>query len=79
MNPGSPSLAALFRDYGERWEIEKITRGSEWVAVLRGSDYVRIVAAHDLGALRFRIVRAEQEEKELDQRVQMPSATKLDG
>jgi hypothetical protein len=28
------SLAALFREFGQRWEIERIERGCEWVAGL---------------------------------------------
>jgi hypothetical protein len=58
-----PSLARLFREYGDRWDIEKITRSTEWVAVQRESsgDYVRIVTGHDLGSLRYHIERAEQE------------------
>lgn len=66
MLPGSPSLAALFRDHGNRWEIEKITRGSEWVAVLPDADTIRIVTANDLGTLRFRIEQAEREEEEAE-------------
>jgi hypothetical protein len=64
--PGDPSLARLFRDYGDRWEIEKVLRGIEWVAVLResGGDYIRIVAAHDIGALRYKMNEAEREEPE---------------
>ena len=36
--PGDASLAKLFRDSGERREIERVERGAEWVAVLRGSE-----------------------------------------
>ena len=41
------SLAWLFREYGDRWDIEKVQRGTEWVAVQResGGDYVRIISA----------------------------------
>jgi len=61
-----PSLAKLVSDHGERWEIEKVQRGTEWVAVQResGGDYVRIVAGHDLGSLRYRIEEAERDEPE---------------
>lgn len=63
---GDPSLARLFRDYGDRWDIEHILRGTEWVAVHResGGDYIRIVAAHDLGALRYKMGQAERDEPE---------------
>jgi hypothetical protein len=58
------SLAKLYRDFGEWWDVEQIPPGTKWVAVLResGGDYVRIVAAHDLHALRFRMTNAEREE-----------------
>jgi hypothetical protein len=59
MLPGDASLARLFRDYGDTWEIEKIPRSSEWVAVRRDPrDYPCIIAAHDLTSLRHRIKEA---------------------
>lgn len=60
------SLAKLFRDYGDRWEVEKIPRGTEWIAVDRDTsgDYIRVIAAHDLHALRFRLAQAESDEPE---------------
>ncbi len=44
----------LYRDFGDRCDVERIPPGTQWVAVLResGGDYVRMVAAHDLHALR---------------------------
>jgi hypothetical protein len=68
---GDASLAKVFRDFGDRWEIEKVQRGTEWVAVQRetGGDYVRVVAAHDLHALRYRMHEVERdlpEEREPD-------------
>jgi hypothetical protein len=68
---GEASLAKVFRDFGDRWEIEKVQRGTEWVAVQRetSGDYVRVVAAHDLHALRYRmneVERALPEEREPD-------------
>jgi hypothetical protein len=64
--PGDTSLAKLYCDYGERWEIEKVTRGTEWIGVLREAtgDYIRIVGAHDLDALRYRMDQIEREEPE---------------
>jgi len=60
--PRNLSLARLFRDFGERWEIERVERGSEWVAVLRGSEpIILIIGARDLAALRYRIEAAERE------------------
>jgi hypothetical protein len=63
-DPQPPSLAQLYRDFGDRWEIEQIPRGTQWIAVLRdsGGDYVVMVAAHDVNALRFRMDHAEQDE-----------------
>jgi hypothetical protein len=60
------SLAKLFRDFAQRWEIEKIARGPEWIAIDRdtGGDYIRLIAAHDLHALRYRLAQAEREEPE---------------
>ncbi len=61
---GDASLAKLYRDFGAHWEIEPVPPGAKWIAVLResGGDYVRIVAAHDVHALRFRINEAERDE-----------------
>ena len=60
------SLARLFREFGDRWEIEKVQRGTEWVAVQRetSGDYVRIVAGQDLGALRYWMNEVEKDEPE---------------
>ncbi len=60
------SLARLFRDYGERWEIEKVQRGTEWIAVQRDTngDYIRILGARDLSGLRYHINQAERDEPE---------------
>lgn len=63
--PGDASLARLFRDHGDRWEIERVERGTEWVAVLRDSKpVIHIIGARDLGALRYRMEEAEREETE---------------
>jgi hypothetical protein len=62
--PGDASLAKLFRDYGERWEIERVERGTEWVACRRDGDIIDIIGARDLGALRYRMEAAEREEAE---------------
>jgi len=62
---GDASLARLFREYGERWEIERVERGTEWVAVQRGSEpVIHIIGARDLAALRYRMEAAEREEAE---------------
>lgn len=55
------SLSALFRDHGEKWEIEQVLPGSRWVACSRSGAPVQIIAAHDLNALRFRIEAAERD------------------
>lgn len=64
--PGDTSLARVFSDYGERWEIEKVNRGTEWIGVLRetSGDYIRIVGANDLDGLRYRMDLVEREEPE---------------
>ena len=64
--PRTPSLARLLHDYAERWEVERVERGTEWVAVLRDTsgDYIRIVGAHDIGALRYKMDEAEKDEPE---------------
>jgi hypothetical protein len=61
---GDASLARLFRDFGQRWEIEPIPAGTKWIAVLRepGSAGVVMAAAHDVGTLRFRMSQAERGE-----------------
>jgi hypothetical protein len=66
--PGDPSLAKLLRDFGERWEIERVEPGTEWVACQRdqwgrynGSGVI-IVSAHDLDGLRCEISDAEQDD-----------------
>jgi hypothetical protein len=52
-----PSLAQILHEYGERWEIEQVERGAQWVAVLRetGGDYIRVVSGHDLGVLGYQM------------------------
>lgn len=64
--PRNPSLARLLHEYASRWEVERVERGTEWVAVLRDTsgDYVRIVGARDLGALRHKMDEAEKDEPE---------------
>jgi hypothetical protein len=64
--PRTPSLARLLHEYTERWEIERVERGTEWVAVLRDTtgDYIRIIGAHDLGALRYKMDEADRDEPE---------------
>lgn len=61
--PGDASLAKLYREFGDRWDIEPIPPGSKWTAVQRESaDYIRTVTAHDVTALRFRMNEVEREE-----------------
>jgi hypothetical protein len=62
--PGDASLAKLFREYGDRFEIERVERGTEWVACRRDGKFIDIIGARDLGALRYRIEAAEREEAE---------------
>jgi hypothetical protein len=63
VSPQPPSLAKLYREFGERWEIEQIPRGTQWIAVQRepGGEDVRIVTGHDVDALRFRMRNAERD------------------
>ncbi len=60
--PGDASLARLLREFGKRWEIERVERGTEWVACRRHSEFIDIIGARDLAALRCRIDAAECEE-----------------
>jgi hypothetical protein len=60
--PGDASLAKLFRDHGQRWEIERVERGAEWVACRRNGSFIDIIGARDLAALRYRMEEAEREE-----------------
>jgi hypothetical protein len=63
---GDASLTRLYRDFGDRWDIELMPPGTRWIAVLResGGDYVRMVAAHNDHALRFRMNATEHDEPE---------------
>jgi hypothetical protein len=63
---GDASLTKLYREFGDRWDIEQMPPGTKWVAVLResGGDYVRMVAAHDVHVLRFRMSATERDEPE---------------
>jgi hypothetical protein len=56
------NLARLIKDHGDRWVFEHTGASTAWVAVHRDGDDVRIVGAHDVGGLRYRIERAEQED-----------------
>jgi hypothetical protein len=61
---GDASLAKLYRDFGQRWQIAQIPPGAKWIALLRepGGDYAVLVAAHEVGTLRFRMNAAERAE-----------------
>ena len=71
------SLAKLIHDKSERWEIERVERSTQWVAVLRdsGDDYIRIVAGQDLGALRFNWTRLSAIRRKKARRAAQASAT----
>lgn len=58
------SLAKLYRDFGDRWEIEQIPAGTKWIAVYRdsGSNGIGLVAANGVSTLRHRMTEAEQQE-----------------
>jgi len=60
--PSKASLAALFRDHGQRWEIERLEPGSQWVACTRDGQAVQIIAARDIAGLRYHIEAAERAE-----------------
>lgn len=64
--PGDASLARLYREFGDRWEIEPVPPGARWIAVQResGGDLVVMIAAHDVHALRFQMNAAERETPE---------------
>jgi hypothetical protein len=63
---GDNSLAKMYREFGDRWEIEQIPPGTRWLAVHResGGDYIRLLLAHDVGALRYCMTEADRETPE---------------
>jgi len=42
--------------------IERVGRGTEWVACRRDGDLIDIIGARDLGGLRYHMDAAEKEE-----------------
>lgn len=58
------SLAKLYREFGDRWEIEQIQPGTRWIAVHRESvdNEVGLVVANGVGTLRYLMSQTEQEE-----------------
>jgi hypothetical protein len=56
----------MYREFGGRWDIEPVPPSARWVAVDREScgDLIRLVFAHDVGALRYRMTEAGKEESE---------------
>ena len=44
-------LAELIRDFGGKWEIERLDPGSAWVAVSRDGNLTRLITAGDLRSL----------------------------
>jgi hypothetical protein len=63
--PSDNSLAKLYREYGDRWEIEQIPAGTKWIAVQRNSEGdITIVVANAVGTLRFRMTAVEREASE---------------
>ncbi len=60
--PNDTSLAGLFKDFGDRWQIEHMEASAKWVAVQRDGDELRVIGAHDLGALRYRLEQAERDD-----------------
>jgi hypothetical protein len=64
--PADNSLAKVYREFGDRWEIEQIPAGTRWIAVHRESDgdYIRLVLARDIGGLRFNMTAVEKETPE---------------
>ncbi len=60
----TPSLARLIQDFGQRWEIERISRSTEWVAVLCDGSRHKFVWASELDTLRLNLESAERDEAE---------------
>ncbi|HET7016051.1 MAG TPA: hypothetical protein VFI65_19165 [Streptosporangiaceae bacterium] len=60
------SLTKMYREFGDRWEIEQIPPGVRWIAVYRenNDEYIRLVLAHDVGGLRYCMTEAENETPE---------------
>jgi hypothetical protein len=63
--PDDNSLAKLYREFGDRWEIEQVPAGTKWIAVQRESaGDIAIVVANVVGTLRYRMTEAEREAPE---------------
>lgn len=63
--PSDNSLAKLYREFGDRWEIEQIPAGTKWIAVQReNEDDTTIVVANGVETLRYRMTEAEREDPE---------------
>jgi hypothetical protein len=45
-------LGGVLRDFGSKWEIERLDPGSAWVAVSRDGGFTQVIAAGDLDTLR---------------------------
>lgn len=54
-------LAEITRDFAQGWQIESIPPGTEWAAIDRttSGDYIRLIPARNLHALRCRLAQAE--------------------
>lgn len=56
------SLAALIRDFHD-WEVEKVPRGTEWIACQADENgFIHVILARDLHNLRYKIGQAERED-----------------
>lgn len=55
----TPSLARIIQDFGQRWEIERVGRSTEWVAVLCENGRHRFVWAGNLDRLRINLDASE--------------------
>jgi hypothetical protein len=53
-------LAAIVRDFGSQWEVERLDPGSAWVAVSRDGSHTRVIAASELDSLRSCLDRAPE-------------------
>jgi hypothetical protein len=64
--PRNPSVAQLYRDFADRWEIEPVPPGTRWIGVLREMDGgdVTVVLGRDIGGLRFGMTGVERENPE---------------
>jgi len=57
-----PEMAGLLHDFGERWQIQRMTSPMGWVAIRRPEvTSLEVHCARDLETLREKLTRADQQ------------------